>query len=50
MSEKQEQKNEDIREFGQVALNNNRENNRISLLTIIGGRNPAALKSSRRRR
>ena len=28
--------NEDIREFGQVALNNNRENNRISLLTIIG--------------
>ena len=26
----------DIREFGQVALNNNRENNRISLLTIIG--------------
>ena len=36
MSEKQEQKNEDIREFGQVALNNNRENNRISLLTIIG--------------
>ncbi len=27
MSEKQEQKNEDIREFGQVALNNNRENN-----------------------
>lgn len=83
MSEKQEQKNEDIREFGQVALNNNRENNRISLLTIIGeieghdclpattkttkyehvlpklaemednpgyGRNPAALKYSRRRR
>ena len=36
MSEKQEQKNEDIREFGQVALNNNQENNRISLLTIIG--------------
>ena len=34
MSEKQEQKNEDIREFGQVALNNNRENNRISLLTV----------------
>ena len=36
MSEKQEQKNEDIRKFGLVAFYNNRENNRISLLTIIG--------------
>ncbi len=34
--ENQEQKKENIKEFGQLDLKNNRENNRISLLTIIG--------------
>lgn len=32
----QEKKNEQIREFGQLDLKNNRENNKISMLTIIG--------------
>lgn len=36
MAENQEKKNEQIREFGQIELKNNRENNKISLLTIIG--------------
>lgn len=36
MAENQEKKNEAIKEFGQIDLNNNRENNRISMLTIIG--------------
>lgn len=36
MAESQEKKNEQIREFGQIDLKNNRENNKISLLTIIG--------------
>ncbi len=37
-NEKQDQgqKNETIQEFGQIELANNRENNRISLVTIIG--------------
>ncbi len=34
--ETQEEKKETIKEFGQLDLKNNRENNRISLLTIIG--------------
>lgn len=34
--ENQEQKRDGIKEFGQLDLKNNRENNRISLLTIIG--------------
>lgn len=34
--EKSEEKNETIREFGAVELQNSRENNRISMLTIIG--------------
>ena len=34
--ETQEEKKENIKEFGQLDLKNNRENNRISLLTIIG--------------
>lgn len=34
--EKSEEKNESIREFGAVELQNSRENNRISMLTIIG--------------
>lgn len=36
MAENQEKKNEQIREFGQIELQNNREHNKISLLTIIG--------------
>ena len=36
MSETQEKKNEMVREFGQIELNNNREDNKISLLSIIG--------------
>lgn len=36
MAENQEKKNEAIKEFGQIDLKNNRENNRISMLTIIG--------------
>lgn len=38
MAEKQnqEKKSEGIKEFGQLELQNNRENNKISLLTIIG--------------
>lgn len=36
MAENQEKKNENIKEFGQIELNNNREHNKISLLTIIG--------------
>ena len=36
MPENQEKKNEAIREFGQIELKNNRENNKISLLSIIG--------------
>lgn len=36
MAESQEKKNEAIKEFGQIDLKNNRENNRISMLTIIG--------------
>lgn len=36
MPENQEKKNETIKEFGQIDLKNNRENNKISLLTIIG--------------
>lgn len=32
----QEKKNEQIKEFGQLELQNNRENNKISMLTIIG--------------
>ena len=36
MAESQEKKNEAIKEFGQIELKNNREQNRISLLTIIG--------------
>lgn len=36
MPENQEKKNEAIKEFGQIDLKNNRENNKISLLTIIG--------------
>lgn len=31
-----EKKNEEIREFGQIDLKNNRDNNKISMLTIIG--------------
>ena len=34
--ETQEEKKETIKDFGQLDLKNNRENNRISLLTIIG--------------
>ena len=34
--ENQEKKSEDIKEYGQIDLKNNRANNRISLLTIIG--------------
>ncbi len=36
MAENQEKKNEAIKEFGQIELNNNREHNKISLLSIIG--------------
>ena len=36
MTENQESKNEQLREYGQLELKNNRKNNRISLLTIIG--------------
>ena len=36
MSENQEKKKEAIKEFGQIELQNNRENNKISLLSIIG--------------
>lgn len=36
MAENQEKKNEAIKEFGQIELKNNREHNKISLLTIIG--------------
>ena len=36
MPEKQEKKNEVIKEFGQIELKNNRENNKVSLLSIIG--------------
>lgn len=36
MAESQEKKNEEIKEFGQLELKNNREHNRISMLTIIG--------------
>lgn len=36
MAENQEKKNEQIQEFGQIDLKNNREHNKISLLTIIG--------------
>ena len=36
MAENQEKKIEQIREFGQIELQNNREHNKISLLTIIG--------------
>lgn len=36
MPENQEKKNEAIKEFGQIELKNNRENNKISLLSIIG--------------
>jgi ATP-dependent protease ClpP protease subunit len=32
----QEEKNEELREYGQMELSNNRERNKISLLTIIG--------------
>lgn len=35
-SQNEQQKRDDIKEFGQIELNNSRENNRISLLTIIG--------------
>ena len=35
-NQNKEIQNEGIREFGQIELNNNRGNNRISLLTIIG--------------
>lgn len=36
MAEDQEKKNEAIKEFGQVDIQNDRENSRISMLTIIG--------------
>lgn len=36
MAEKQEVKNEMIKEFGQIDLKNDRENSKVSLLTIIG--------------
>lgn len=36
MAENQEKKNEAIKEFGEIELKNNRENNKISLLSIIG--------------
>ena len=36
MPDQQEKKNETIKEFGQIELKNNREHNKISLLTIIG--------------
>lgn len=36
MPENQEKKNEAIKEFGEIELKNNRENNKISLLSIIG--------------
>ena len=36
MPENQEKKNEVIKEFGQIELKNNRENNKVSLLSIIG--------------
>lgn len=36
MPENQEKKNETIKEFGQIELKNNRKNNKISLLSIIG--------------
>lgn len=36
MAEKQENKNEQIKEFGQLDIQNDRENTRISMLTIIG--------------
>lgn len=35
-TENQKTKNEEIREFGEIKLKNNQEENRISLLTIIG--------------
>lgn len=34
--ENQKSKNEEIREFGEIKLKNNKEDNKISLLTIIG--------------
>lgn len=36
MPENKEKKEEDIKEFGQIELKNNRENNKISLVSIIG--------------
>ncbi len=36
MPENQEKKNETIKEFGEIELKNNREHNKISLLSIIG--------------
>ncbi len=36
MAEKQENKTEQIKEFGQLDIQNDRENSRISMLTIIG--------------
>lgn len=36
MAENQEKKNEAIKEFGEIELKNNREHNKILLLTIIG--------------
>lgn len=36
MAENTEKKDERIREYGQIELKNNRQNNKISLLTIIG--------------
>lgn len=36
MAENQEKKNESIKEFGEIELKNNREHNKILLLTIIG--------------
>ncbi len=35
-SEERQEKREEVKEFGQIELNNNRANHRISLLTIIG--------------
>lgn len=36
MAENQQKKNEDIKEFGQLELKENKNNHRIYMLTIIG--------------
>ena len=38
MSEKKSLENEEIKEYGQIELNENRQQHNIQLLSIIGGR------------